>query len=289
MFQTRRTLSSKALSSREQKLAEYLKTAKSQTRKRVFNPFYLIRGFPTVVSKIFARSLSVVGKVPLYILVSTIMSSLTFFGYSYFTIQKIVVTKNTEKTIPLKGMADLIGQSMILKSTGDIENLLSKANPDRSRIKVLKLFPQTLSIEAESSQPVLIIKIHENQYILLDSNAKVIRITFEQIERVPTLYYYQKLVSTDYAVGIQIPYSDMKVSAQIASLLLKYGYTDFSITIDDTARIEVNWKGTYLIFSNKSDISRQIATLDEFMRVLTRGTDQYKKVDFRFDRVITER
>lgn len=212
-----------------------------------------------------------------------------FFGYSFFTIQKIIVIKDTPGDFPLKNTNQLIGQSMILQSEQSMQDILKKSNPDTALITVTKVFPQTLKINAHPARSVLSIYINDSQYILLDSDAKVVKIVFEPVSELPILTYYQKLVSTDYEIGSRIAYSDIRASAQIATVLSHYGYTGFTIQIDDTARIDVNWKDTHLILSNKSDIVRQIASLDEFMRVLTRTTEQYKKVDFRFDRVITEK
>jgi cell division septal protein FtsQ len=212
-----------------------------------------------------------------------------FFGYSFFTIQKIIVIKDTSTDLPLKNTNQLIGQSMILQSVQSMQEDLKKSNPDISSISVSKVFPQTLTIRVHPARTVLSVYVSDSQYILLDSEAKVVKIVFEPVPDLPILTYYQKLVSTDYEIGSRIAYSDIRASAQIATVLLKYGNTDFAIQIDDTARIDVKWKETHLILSNKSDIVRQIAALDEFMRVLTRTTEQYKKVDFRFDRVITEK
>lgn len=212
-----------------------------------------------------------------------------FFGYSFFTIQRIIILKDASNAFPLKDTNQLIGQSMLLQSTQSIEDILKKSNPDISSISATKVFPQTLKINVHPARPVLSIYINDFQYILLDSDGKVVKIVFEPVSNLPILTYYQKLVSTDYEIGSRIAYSDIRASAQIATVLLKYGNVDFTIQIDDTARIDVKWKETHLILSNKSDIARQITALDEFMRVLTRTTEQYKKVDFRFDRVITEK
>lgn len=289
MFQTRRTPSLRPLSSRQRKLSEYLQSSKSQQKSKILNPFAFLKLAASSISGLPSRILSVTGKVPLYIVVSTIISMMIFFGYSFFTIQKIIVIKDTPGDFPLKNTNQLIGQSMIWQSTQSIQDTLKKSNPDAALITVTKVFPQTLEINVHLARAVLSIYISDSQYILLDSDAKVVKIVFEPVTELPILTYYQKLVSTDYEIGSRIAYSDIRASAQIATVLSRYGYTNFTIQIDDTARIDINWKETHLILSNKSDIARQIASLDEFMRVLTRTTEQYKKVDFRFDRVITEK
>jgi len=277
------------LSSRQRKLSEYLQSSKSQQKSKILNPFAFLKLAASSISGLPSRILSVTGKVPLYIVVSTIISMMIFFGYSFFTIQKIIVIKDTPGDFPLKNTNQLIGQSMIWQSTQSIQDTLKKSNPDAALITVTKVFPQTLEINVHLARAVLSIYISDSQYILLDSDAKVVKIVFEPVTELPILTYYQKLVSTDYEIGSRIAYSDIRASAQIATVLSRYGYTNFTIQIDDTARIDINWKETHLILSNKSDIARQIASLDEFMRVLTRTTEQYKKVDFRFDRVITEK
>jgi cell division septal protein FtsQ len=277
------------LSSRQRKLSEYLQSSKSQKKFKIPNPFASLKQLVYSVGGLPSRILSVTGIVPLYIVVSTIISMMIFFGYSFFTIQKIIVIKDTPGDFPLKNTNQLIGQSMILQSERSMQDILKKSNPDTALITVTKVFPQTLKINVHPARSVLSIYINDSQYILLDSDAKVVKIVFEPVSELPILTYYQKLVSTDYEIGSRIAYSDIRASAQIATVLSHYGYTGFTIQIDDTARIDVNWKDTHLILSNKSDIVRQIASLDEFMRVLTRTTEQYKKVDFRFDRVITEK
>ena len=289
MFQTRRTPSLRPLSSRQRKLSEYLQSSKSQQKSKILNPFAFLKLAASSISGLPSRILSVTGKVPLYIVVSTIISMMIFFGYSFFTIQKIIVIKDTPGDFPLKNTNQLIGQSMIWQSTQSIQDTLKQLNPDAALITVTKVFPQTLEINVHLARAVLSIYISDSQYILLDSDAKVVKIVFEPVTELPILTYYQKLVSTDYEIGSRIAYSDIRASAQIATVLSRYGYTNFTIQIDDTARIDINWKETHLILSNKSDIARQIASLDGFMRVSTWTTEQYKKVDFRFDRVITEK
>jgi cell division septal protein FtsQ len=121
---------------------------------------------------------------------------------------------------------------------------LKKSNPDISSISATKVFPQTLKINVHPARPVLSIYINDFQYILLDSDGKVVKIVFEPVSNLPILTYYQKLVSTDYEIGSRIAYSDIRASAQIATVLLKYGNADFSIQIDDTARFGLKESGT---------------------------------------------
>ncbi|MEI6326534.1 MAG: hypothetical protein WCO78_00255 [Candidatus Roizmanbacteria bacterium] len=289
MFQTRRMPSSRPLSSRQRKLSEYLQSNQSSKKFHIPNPFTFFSHIFTSASARILGIFSTNGRIVLYILLSIIVSIILFFGYSFFTIQKIYVTNDVTSQVHLNNTDKFIGKSIIFSSDQAIQDALLKNNPEISLITVKRTFPQSLYINVHLAHPVLSIKVNDLQYILLDADGKVVKIVFEPIADLPTLTYYQKLVSTDYEIGTHMSYSDIRASAQIASVLARYGYADYSIQIDDTARIDVNWKGVHLILSNKSDISRQINSMDEFMRVLTRSTEKYKKVDFRFDRAITEK
>ncbi|MEI7652976.1 MAG: hypothetical protein WCJ70_01700 [bacterium] len=229
-----------------------------------------------------------IGRIILYFIISTIATVVIFFANYILSVQTVEITSVGNPQIVVKDANKLIGRSMILTSDEEISKLLLAANPLFSSIQITRKYPQTILLEISESAPSAALYINDTLYILLTSEGKIVKSVFTRPEKLPVITYYQKLVTSDYELGTTIGYSEIRFATQISFAFLKSGIHDITIKIQDSAYIDVIRGGTHLLFSAKSDMQKQLGFLPDILKLLLRGTQEYSKIDFRFDKVIVE-
>ncbi len=229
-----------------------------------------------------------IGRIILYFVVSTILTVVIFFANFILSIQTVEITSVGNPKIVVQDASWLIGRSILTTSDKSISDRILTANPQFSSVRVTRRYPQTVLLDISEATPVAALYVNDTLYILLTSEGKIVKSIFTKPEKVPVITYYQKLVTTDYELGSLIGYSEIRFATQISLVFLKSNMHDISITISDSAYIEVIRGNTQMLFSAKSDTQKQLGFLPDILRLLQRGTQEYSKIDFRFDKVIVE-
>jgi hypothetical protein len=103
------------------------------------------------------------------------------------------------------------------------------------------------------------------------------------------LHYYQKLMSTDYHIGSILEYSDVQFALQLAQHVHELWGSHFDIYMHDSALLEIVLGHTTITATTKDSHMRQLNALREMLETVRRSGEVYKKIDIRFDRVITEK
>ena len=294
MYLTPHAKSSQRSSTRKQKLEQYLKSHNAPPASQTAPPTRLASTFMSVRSKLSFQGASQrmltndIGRIILYFIISTIATVVIFFAHYILSIQTIEITSVGNPKIVVKDANKFIGRSMIFTSDDEMSKLLLAANPLFSSIQVTRKYPQTILLEVSESAPSAALYINDSLYILLTSEGKIVKSVFTQPERIPVITYYQKLVTSDYELGAIIGYSEIRFATQKSLAFLRSGIHDITINIHDSTYIDVMRGGTHLLFSAKSDMQKQLGFLPDILRLLMRGTQEYTKIDFRFDKVIVE-
>lgn len=224
----------------------------------------------------------------MYTILSMLVTVFIFFINFILSIQTVEITSVGNPHIVVKDANKLIGRSMIFMSDEEISKLLLTSNPLFSSIHVTRKYPQTILLEISESAPAAALHINDSLYVLLTSEGKIVKSVFMQPEKIPVITYYQKLVSSDYELGTTIGYSEIQFATRISFEFLRSGIHDISIKIHDSAYIDVTRGDTHMLFSAKSDMQKQLNFLPDILKLISRGTQEYVKVDFRFDRVVIE-
>ena len=294
MYLTPHAKSSQRSSTRKQKLEQYLKSHNTSPPPKAASHPRFVAICTAIKSRLSFQGAkermltSDIGRIILYFVISTITTIIIFFAHYILSIQTIEITSVGNPKIVVKDANKFIGRSMIFTSDDEMSKLLLAANPLFSSIQVTRKYPQTILLEVSESAPSAALYINDSLYILLTSEGKIVKSVFTQPERIPVITYYQKLVTSDYELGAIIGYSEIRFATQISFAFLRSGIHDITINIHDSTYIDVMRGGTHLLFSAKSDMQKQLGFLPDILRLLMRGTQEYTKIDFRFDKVIVE-
>lgn len=293
MYLTPHAKSSPRSSTRKQRLDQYLKSQTSVPTKNIVSSKFAtalarlksIWRFPNASRGMLSTT---IGRIILYFVVSTILTVVIFFANLILSIQTVEITSVGNPKIVVQDASWLIGRSILTTSDKSISDHILTANPQFSSVRVTRRYPQTVLLDISEATPVAALYVNDTLYILLTSEGKIVKSIFTKPEKIPVITYYQKLVTTDYELGSLIGYSEIRFATQISHAFLKSNMHDISINISDSAYIEVIRGNTQMLFSAKSDTQKQLGFLPDILKLLQRGTQEYSKIDFRFDKVIVE-
>jgi hypothetical protein len=82
---------------------------------------------------------------------------------------------------------------------------------------------------------------------------------------------------------------DVRFAARIGGLLVKYGMTKYVITIQDSHLITAQVGDFVIKAASDSDETKQLASLDQIIRIIQKGGEKIKSVDVRFEKIIVEK
>ena len=294
MYLKPHTKSSQRSSTRKLKLDQYLKSQNVPLAPKTASPSRFAFIYSTLKSSFSLQGArermltNNIGRIILYFVISTIVTIVIFFTNFILSIQTVEIISVGNPNIVVKDANRLIGKSMIFTSDAEISKSLLAANPLFSSIHVTRKYPQTIFLDVSESAPAAALYINDSLYILLTNEGKIVKSVYAQPEKIPVIKYYQKMVSSDYELGATIGYSEIRFAAQISFAFLRSGIHDISILINDSAYIDVVRGNTHLLFSAKSDMQKQLGFLPDILKLISRGTQEYAKIDFRFDKVVVE-
>ena len=103
------------------------------------------------------------------------------------------------------------------------------------------------------------------------------------------ILYYQSVSPGEYALGKPMGSRDIRFAAQIAGVLKKYGFSKFTITIQDSHLITGEVGDFSIKAASDSDNPNQLSSLDQLLRIVQKGGEKITSVDVRFDKIIIEK
>lgn len=215
-----------------------------------------------------------------------ILIAILFFGFyfldKFLSIKNIVITGTTNKIIGLEELKNL--NTFFLNTEESADNIVRK-NPAIKSIVIEKKLPNTLIVKVIENK-LLASLIVSNGYFYLSEEGRIIFKAKSNLEKIPTITFYQKLNFQQHNAGDHITYKDIQYGLFFIKSLTDLGFKVESLEINGVNMLLFNLKDKKIIFSSDKDKELQLYLLDEIVRQFKIEGKNYKEIDLRYDKPI---
>jgi len=189
----------------------------------------------------------------------------------------------------LEGLETIYGKSMLTTSSPSLEEVIRTANPAVESVTVRKVYPQTIDVLIRLQKPIGYFRYSPTRYFMLSSDGTLLKYEYEKPSNLGEIRYYQSVSPGEYALGKPMGSRDIRFAAQIAGILQKHNLKEYEISIQDSHLILCEVAGITIKTASDSDTARQLASLDQLLRITQKGGEKIKGVDVRFEKIIIEK
>lgn len=189
----------------------------------------------------------------------------------------------------LEGLEMVYGKNMLTTTSTFIEETIRVANPAVEAVIVHKIYPQTIDVLIRLQKPIGYFRYSPTRYFMLSADGTLLKYEYEKPSNLGEIRYYQSVSPGEYALGRPMGSRDIRFAAQIAGILQKHNLKEFEISIQDSHLILCEVAGITIKTASDSDNARQLASLDQLLRITQKGGEKIKGVDVRFEKIIIEK
>jgi cell division septal protein FtsQ len=207
-----------------------------------------------------------------------------FFFDNYFRIKIIEVDSDKKNLIAEE---NYLNKNILFLSENTISQTLINNNPTAKAIIVKKVYPDKLIITVVENQPLAVLKVN-NGYFLVDNQGKIIYKRKELPKDFPLIKYYQLLDFYAYNAGDTIDYQEIKKALYFLDKCTGLGLKIISIDINGLNMIALHLVDRNIIFTTEKDQFNQMDQLGKIIRQFKISGQNYKNLDFRFDKPFVE-
>ncbi len=189
----------------------------------------------------------------------------------------------------MEGLEKIKGRNILFMSPDIIERIVRDSNPSIGSMQVNILYPQTIELLVRLQEPVAYFTYDSTRFFLLSKEGTLLKYEYERPKNLGEILYYQAVTPGEYALGKPMGSRDIRFAAEIAGILNKYGFDTFVITVNDSHLILGEVGNLTIRAASDSDLTRQLSSLDQVVRISQKGGETIKSVDVRFDKIIIEK
>lgn len=207
-----------------------------------------------------------------------------FFGADiFFKIKNIEVLNNQNKTI--LGTGDFKGKNILLISEAKIIYVLKRKNPFIKDAKVVKKYPNSLTILLDLYDPKALLKADEG-YLTLSSDGRII-LKSKDLSLLPVINYYQRINYYSYDPGEIIDHRPILLSIYFINRLSELNIVSESLDIKGDNMIVFNLSDDRsIIISAEKEKQGQAYLLMKIIKQFKVEGKNFKSLDLRFDKPI---
>lgn len=264
--------------------------AKFEPKKQIVSKSFSI---PKVSFRLdFVKTLIRQSEVTFIISTSLVIFFILIFLHYFFMISKVEIKDNNGLPLQswnMEGIEKVYGENILLFSTESIEHSIRLSNPSIRSIQVKKSYPQTVELLVRLQEPVGYFTYSNTRYFLLSADGTLLNFAYERPDDMGEILYYQSVSPGEYTLGKPMGSRDIRFASQIAGVLRKYGFSKFTITIQDSHLITAEVDDFSIKAASDSDNPNQLSSLDQLLRIVQKGGEKIKSVDVRFDKIIIEK
>lgn len=189
----------------------------------------------------------------------------------------------------IEGLEKVRGKNIVFMTSAQIEKTIRDSNPSIGSMRVNIVYPQTVELLIRIQEPVAYFTYDSTRFFLLSKDGTLLKYEYERPKDLGEIVYYQAVSPGEYSLGRPMGSRDIRFAAEIAGILYKYGLKQFVITINDSHLILGEVGNLTIRAASDSDISRQLSSLDQIVRISQKGGETIKSVDVRFEKIIIEK
>ncbi|MEX1052339.1 MAG: FtsQ-type POTRA domain-containing protein [Patescibacteria group bacterium] len=212
--------------------------------------------------------------------------SLIYYLYEFLKVDIINITSD-HKVQTFKGLELIEKKNLLFLNTNKLTAELEVLNPEITKVKVKKEFPNEININYELKAAIAYIKANDG-YLYLSENSKVINKTKElqKTDKLTELFYYQSFDYITNSVGSSLDFLDIKYSLSFLKKIKDSGFKAKSIDIDSPSMIRLNLGDATVIITTEKDIDGQLNNLDKIIKQFKVEGNSFSLLDLRFDKPI---
>jgi cell division septal protein FtsQ len=200
---------------------------------------------------------------------------------------KTVIVSVPSATQPLKGLTGLRNENLLFLKPDEIENRVYTENAQIKDLKVVKVYPSTLSMRINFDKPTLYMEVSDG-YFVLGEEGRILSKIKDMQQSLPLLHYYQKFNSSTFRTGETLSFKDIQAAIIFLKNAQSQGLRINSIDITGFNMIALNTDSQRILFSLEKKTGDQVYQLDRVLQQLKMQKKVFKTIDVRFDRVIIE-
>jgi len=214
--------------------------------------------------------------------------------YSYFAINEVKIFGNQEvstKDINVliqeeisKNIFFLESRSIFLVDLRSIDKKILDRLPKINKVDFDRDFPDTLVVSIKEREPVAILRIEENYYLIDNLGKKKKKISEsenEQLLIIKTIELKSEVNFGEILINVEDLSKILKIQSELKDLDLEINFIE--IAKDERINVELleGWK---IYFNSENDVSRQVLNLSLVLneKILPEERENLEYVDLRF-------
>ena len=234
--------------------------------KRLFKQFYLLK--KNLVPVIFFLVL---------------LTALLFLN-DFFRIKKIeIISEN--KNLTITGLDSLRNHNLILLDESKTGLEIIEKNSFIKTVKLIKKYPNKISIEIEIDKPVAILKVDQG-FLYLSDTGKIIEKRKDNNTEFPVINYYQNFYYYQSQAGEVIDYQEIITTLGFLTTVTGLGLKVDTVDIAGVHMVAFNLKDKKIFFTLEKDPQVQEYQLATIIKQFKIEGREFSSLDLRFDKPV---
>jgi len=187
-------------------------------------------------------------------------------------------------TKKIKGLSALSGK-LIFFIFSSYSQRLYENNPTIKSVRLIKILPNKIRIEAEEYNPVACFAV-DNGFFFLAVDGRILEKGRQAKAGLPIIHYYQKFYFDEYRAGDKLKFKDLLQSLYLADKLRYLGINIEVIDISGLDMLIFNSGDKKYFFTTDKDkelLYQEFKTIIERFKI---EKTEYESIDLRFDKPI---
>lgn len=201
----------------------------------------------------------------------------------YFKVRSVTIDPSLQ-FVNKRDLKGLMGKNIFTIDLKSVQRKLNSKYPQASQLKVIKKFPNQISVLAKQRLPFAQM-IVQNRNVVLDKDGIILGLPAEKDKKLPVIEG-AKVISPNLVLGLPLRGSDLWLSLKILKLfesndgLEAYKVTD--LNVENMSKIIFSVSDKLDVIIDRDDIAQKIRVLSVVLAQDTLNLKEVKYVDLRF-------
>lgn len=218
----------------------------------------------------------------LYLVIVSVIFIALFFNY--FAVRTVIIESKNPRTV--YGIDVFHGKNLPLLNSASVLKKLKTLNPEIQSIDLEKIYPNTIMLSVEFTQPVALIKTTDS-FLPLSINGVVLKKSGPLASyTVPEIIYYQPLSTHEYPEGAAVSFTDIQTTLKVVGGLKDLGIPIKRVEVRSFSMIVCYTDKEEYVITAEKDAQEQLETLKLVIIKSKTTGEQFKSLDVRFQKPV---
>lgn len=232
------------------------------------------------------RKYSLLKKILVLLIFFSILLTLLLFLNNFFAIKEIEVISE-DKKINIIGLDLVYNNNLVLLNESKQAKALTEKNSFIQSIKLIKKFPNKITVEIKVDQPVAVLKADQG-FLYLSETGKIIEKRKEKSFEIPEINYYQNIYYYQSQAGEFVDSREVLTTLKFLNIINELGLKVVSVDIAGVYMVAFNLKDNKIFFTlekNPQDQEYQLSTIIKQFKIEGR---EFSSLDLRFEKPVVK-